>query len=63
MPILFNVLETYTTKEYKQLKGQCIEAITLIASSVKSEAFQPFLDKTVNYLIQIQSGNFEATDP
>lgn len=51
MPILFNVLETYTTKEYKQLKGQCIEAITLIASSVKSDAFQPFLDKTVNYLI------------
>ena len=63
MPILFKVFDTHTTKEYKQLKGQTIEAITLIANAVKKEVFAPCLDATISMLVQIQEGSFETIDP
>lgn len=31
MPILFSVFEKFPQKEYKKLRGQAIECITLIA--------------------------------
>lgn len=43
IPILFNVFQTYTGKEYKQLRGQTIECITLIAHSINKEVFMPYL--------------------
>jgi hypothetical protein len=45
------------------LKGQTVEAITLIAAAVKKEVFLPFLEQTIKVLITIQSGQFETTDP
>lgn len=63
MPLLFQVLNTHTGKAYRQLKGQTIEAITLIASAVKQEVFQPYLEQTINVLVSIQEGQFEAVDP
>lgn len=63
MPLLFSVFNTHNGKQYRQLKGQTIEAITLIASAVKESVFQPYLEQTINVLLQIQEGHFEAQDP
>ncbi|CAD8128052.1 unnamed protein product [Paramecium sonneborni] len=63
LPILFKIFSTHQTKQYRQLKGQAIETITLIASAVGEQVFLPFLQQTVQILIQVQTSNLEAIDP
>lgn len=63
MPVLFRVLEVHTTKEYKQLKGQCIETLTMVASAVGKEVFRPVAPKLIEYLIRLQSSELEQIDP
>jgi hypothetical protein len=43
MPILFNVLQQHPGVAYRQLRGQTIECITLIAHGVTKELFLPYL--------------------
>ncbi len=61
--LLFKIIETHTSKEYKQLRGQAIETMTIIASSVGPLLFRPALDKLINIMIQIQESKFEQVDP
>lgn len=61
--LLFNIIETHTSKEYKQLRGQAIETMTIIASSVGPILFRPALEKLVNIMIHIQESKFEQVDP
>ncbi|CAD8204866.1 unnamed protein product [Paramecium octaurelia] len=63
VPLLFQVFQNHQNKEYRQLKGQTIETITLIASAVGQASFQPFLAETVRILIQVQTSQLEAVDP
>ncbi|CAD8079878.1 unnamed protein product [Paramecium primaurelia] len=63
LPLLFQIFSTHQTKQYRQLKGQAIETITLIASAVGEQVFLPFLEQTVQILIQVQTSNLEAIDP
>ncbi|EGR31191.1 hypothetical protein IMG5_116170 [Ichthyophthirius multifiliis] len=63
MPILFKVFDAYKGKEYKQLRGQTIECITLIAHSVSKEKFLPYLDQITNIIINIQESNLDNQDP
>lgn len=63
MPLLQNVFNTHQNKEYRQLKGQTIETITLIASAVQAEVFQPYLEQTVNLLITVQESTLDNVDP
>ncbi|CAK69294.1 unnamed protein product (macronuclear) [Paramecium tetraurelia] len=63
LPLLFQIFSTHQTKQYRQLKGQAIETITLIASAVGEQVFLPFLQQTVQILIQVQTSNLEAIDP
>lgn len=63
LPVLFRVFEVHTTKEYKQLKGQCIETLTMVASAVGKEVFAPVAPKLIQYLIQLQSSELEQVDP
>lgn len=53
----------YNPKEYKQLKGQTIETLTIIASSVGSELFKPAAGQLIELMITLQSSQFEQTDP
>lgn len=41
--MLFNIIETHTSKEYKQVRGQSIETLTMIASAVGADPFRPAL--------------------
>lgn len=43
IPILFRVFNTYHGKQYRQLRGQTIECITLIAHTVEKSIFLPHL--------------------
>ncbi|EAR88916.3 importin protein (macronuclear) [Tetrahymena thermophila SB210] len=63
IPILFNVFETYTSKEYKQLRGQTIECITLIAHSINKEVFLPHLQKITQIIVTVQNSNLDNQDP
>lgn len=55
MPLLFKLFETHQDKSYRQLKGQTIETITLIASAVGAEVFQPYLEVTIRILLAVQN--------
>lgn len=55
--------EKYTAREYKQLKGQTIETITIIATSVGADMFKFAAQTLIELLIRLQSSQFEQTDP
>ena len=59
----FYSLEKYKAKEYKQLKGQAIETMTIIATSVGAEMFKVAAQPLIELMIQLQSSQFEQTDP
>jgi importin-5 len=63
--LLFSFFENekYNAKEYKQLKGQTIETLTIIASSVGGKMFQPVAEKLIELMIHMQQSQFEQTDP
>lgn len=53
----------YSARFYKQLKGQAIETLTIIASSVGAEMFRPAATQLIQLMINLQSSTFEQTDP
>ncbi len=55
--------ERYQPRVYKQLKGQAIETLTIIASSVGAEMFRPAANNLIQLMISMQSSQFEQTDP
>lgn len=59
----FYTLDKYKDKQYKQLKGQSIETITIIASSVGAEMFKFAAQTLIDLMIQLQGSQFEQTDP
>lgn len=44
MSFLADQLNLYTTLEYKQFRGQCIEAMTLMCAAVSREVFMQAAD-------------------
>lgn len=54
VPILFNMYEIHQTKEYKQLKGNIIECISLIGYGVSEKQFELDFHKLVQILINLQ---------
>jgi hypothetical protein len=55
--------QQYAGREYKQLKGQAIETLTIIASSVGADLFRPAANQLIQLMINLQSSQFEQTDP
>jgi hypothetical protein len=55
--------QRYNPREYKQLKGQAIETLTIIASSVGADMFRPAANQLIQLMINLQSSQFEQTDP
>lgn len=59
---LTNLLYSYTGKEYKQFRGQVIEAITLISLAVGYEAFAPFAKGVIEIMLNIQNTQLVQKD-
>lgn len=62
-PLILNLMGVYQAKEYKQLRGQLIECLTLMAHAVGKEKFAPFSQDLIRVMISIQEGRFEKVDP
>lgn len=63
IPLLFNIFSKYPGKEYKQLRGQTIECITIIAHSVDKAVFLPHLAGITKIIVGVQNSNIESNDP
>jgi importin-5 len=61
--IVFNIFNNATTKEYRQLRGQCIETLTLIGDAVGKEEFSKAAHEIITSMIKIQQNNLEEVDP
>ena len=63
MPFLSECLRTFVQSEYKQFRGQTIECITMIGSSVGKEMFKKHVTDIIQYLINIQDNELSKNDP
>lgn len=61
--IVFNILKNATGKEYKQLRGQSIETLTLIGDSVGKDEFRKAADEIIRTMIYLQQNHLEESDP
>ena len=52
---LLGALQEFSSIEYKQFRGQVIEAITIICAAVGEEAFAPVAQNVINTLLTIQN--------
>lgn len=55
LQFLLNGLGEFSTPEYKQFRGQVIEAITIICAAVGEQVFAPVAGDVINVLLQIQN--------
>jgi len=60
VPIIYEILKTHSQPEYKQLRGQCIESITLMGFSVGKEYFMKFASEIIDLLVYIQKNDLAA---
>lgn len=61
--LLLNCLQNNQGPQYKQLRAQIIEAITLISSSVSENVFLEHSARIIEAMIFIQTSNMEDNDP
>lgn len=55
-------LSEFHQPEYKQFRGQIIEAITIICAAVGEVAFAPVANDVISVLLQIQNTQLEKRD-
>lgn len=55
-------LNQYTTKEYKQFRGQVIEAITIMCAGVGEQTFAAVADQVVQAMLNIQTKQLDDKD-
>jgi importin-5 len=61
--IVFEILKNATQPEYKQLRGQAIECLTLIGSAVGRDEFAKGAKEIIFTMLQIQKNYIEDSDP
>lgn len=61
--IIFNVLKNVHQREYKQLRGQAIECLTLMGEAIGKEEFSKAADEIIKTMISIQQNHVEEVDP
>lgn len=59
---LIGFLNQFYQPEYKQFRGQVIEAITIICAAVGDEFFLPFANDVIAVMLQIQTTQLEKKD-
>lgn len=62
LQMLIQILGEFHTSEYKQCRGQIIEAITIICSAVGNETFLPVANDVIRVLLEIQQNQLESKD-
>jgi hypothetical protein len=62
LQFMLNGLSEYHQPEYKQFRGQVIEAITIICAAVGKAAFAPTSNDVIGTLLQIQNTQLEKKD-
>ncbi len=60
---LCNYLGGFNEPQYKQFKGQVIEAVTIISASVGLEKFRPHAQVVINAMLEIQNKQLDSKDP
>jgi vesicle coat complex subunit len=60
---LTGYLMQFNDKAYKQFRGQVIEAITIIASSVGAETFKPYSPQVIKAMCEVQNTQLDSKDP
>jgi len=65
MNIMIDILRNFSKKEYKQIRGQSIECITIMSATMGKEAFSEFQDVIVAEMLKVQKQdiNNEEDDP
>lgn len=63
MTFLFQSLEKFNKKEYRQFRGQTLECMSVIASAVGKVAFKNYFDILINIMIQLQENVGKNDDP
>lgn len=65
MNYMIEILRGYTKKEYKQIRGQSIECITIMSATMGKEHFAQFQDVVVEEMLKVQKNDIdsEAEDP
>lgn len=53
MAFFFNMMQTHSKKEYRQLRGMIIEVMTIMANAVTYEHFQPYAQPTIEMMIKL----------
>jgi hypothetical protein len=51
--LVFNILSSYTKPEYKQLRGQAIETLSLIGVAVGRDHFKLVADRIIDAMLEI----------
>lgn len=59
---LIQYLGQFSTKEYKQFRGQAIETITIIATAVGLDTFRPVAANVIEIMLQIQNTQLDKRD-
>jgi hypothetical protein len=59
---MINILSSHQSIEYKQLRGQVIEAITIICAAVGMDTFRPAAGDVIGILQQIQDSQLDTKD-
>ena len=63
MPVLLQILQQASAKEYRMLRGKTLECSTLMALAVGKEHFFPHAQQLVSLMTQIQAAATDADDP
>ena len=65
MKTLLEIMSSPNKKEFKQLRGQSIEAMTIISETIEISKFEPYVPILIQQMIKIQSQDitYEDSDP
>lgn len=65
MKTLLEIMSSPNKKEFKQLRGQSIEALTIISESVEVEKFEPYVPMLIQQMLHIQQHDitYDDSDP
>ena len=61
--IVFGVLNNSTSKEYKYLRGHCIECLTLMGLAIGETEFQKAAHEVIQKMLEIQQNDIVEADP
>lgn len=56
---IFSLLKNDSCKEHAQMRGQCIEALTMIGQAINYDRFKPFVNDLINIMLRMQNQSLD----